>query len=214
MNNHSIVYQCFHTLSKALFENCFHAEAFGLENIPKTGPALIAVNHSSFFDPFIAGAFIQRQIYFFARKTLFKNPLGSWLLKNMKAIPVARDSADVSGMKTIFKTIKEGNMLLVFPEGTRSKDGLIQKPAKPGIGMIASKTKVPIIPVRIYGSYEALPHDKPLPNFGKPINVIYGTPILIENIDPGKSNPDRYQMIADEILKSIIALKKPLLCNI
>ena len=97
---------------------------------------------------------------------------------------------------------------MLFPEGTRTSDGRLQE-AQRGIGMIACKMNMTVLPARIFGTYAAFGRKNPMPLLGPTINIIYGTPLLPEDYDPGKSDPDRYQTAANNIMEAITALKLP-----
>lgn len=213
----NFIYTLFHDISAAVFSTFFDAECFGLENVPKEGPFILACNHTSFLDPFVAACFFRRPIYFFARKTLFKNALANWLLRRMNAIPVDRDEGrDPSALKKVLKLLKTGEGVLVFVEGTRSIDGTLQE-AKRGVGLMACRTGVPVIPLRIFGTYEAWGRNRRFPSIGSPITLVYGQPIYPQIYDPAHSTTanlkkgsiemkDRYQTAADKILERIKAL--------
>ena len=178
-------------------------EAYGLENIPRTGAFLLACNHNSFLDPLIAGCLLPRQIYFFARKTLFDSPCWRWLLSRLRTIPIDREGgSDITAFKHVFATLRAGNGLLVFPEGTRSSEGTLQK-ARRGVGLIACRTQVPIVPTRIFGSYGTWGRHHKFLTLDSPLSVVYGKPIFPGDYDPGKMHPDRFQKVADEIMKAI-----------
>ncbi|MCR6657594.1 MAG: 1-acyl-sn-glycerol-3-phosphate acyltransferase [Opitutus sp.] len=111
---------------------------------------------------------------FFARKTLWKPGVASWWLDTVGTIPVDRDGGqDVSAIKRVLKALKEGKALILFPEGTRSPDGTLQS-AKAGVGLLACKAQVPVIPARIFGSFEAYGKGVKIPRFGTPVSVVFG----------------------------------------
>ena len=203
------VYRMGRAVSSFLFKGMFAGESFGVENVPKQGPFLLACNHVSYFDPFIAGCFFHRPIYFFARKTLFKKGIVAWTLNKFNAIPVDVKAAnDITAFRRVLELLKSGEGLLVFPEGTRSKDGKLKEP-KAGVGMMACRTQVPVVPVRLFGSYEALGRGAMMPDFTKKITVVYGKPIYPKEYDPGKKDPQRYQKAVDKIMEAMAALEIP-----
>ena len=203
-----MIYWIVQTASRIFFRLGFGLKAYGLENIPKDGGFLLAANHASYFDPPAIGCPLPRQICYFARKTLFKG-FFAWLLPRLKTIPVDRDGdSDVSALKRVFKELKNGEGLILFPEGTRTEDGELQ-PAQRGVGMIACRSQVPVVPVRIYGSYEALSRTAKKPSWGKKITVVYDKPMLPEDYDPGKADKERYLTSAQRIMARITALENP-----
>lgn len=210
----TIAYACAKKIMAGFFSLFYRVEYIGLENVPLGEGHLLAANHASFFDPPVIGCNMYRDPYYFARKTLFKPGLGKWTMDRIRSIPVDRDGgSDVSAFKKVFKVLKEGNGLVLFPEGTRTPDGEI-KEAQPGVGLIACKAQVPVVPVHVYGSFDAFGrHAKCFDIFSK-ITVIYGQPIPPAEFDAGKKDPDRYQKAADIILDAIKVLKKPCEINV
>lgn len=209
-NHFKPIYRIGHSLSCFLFQTILQCEAYGADLVPKTGPFLLACNHSSNLDPFLAGSFISRDIYFFARKTLFKPGFANWVLKKFNAIPVDRDGGkDVSALKRVLELLSQGEGVLIFPEGTRSPDGRIQT-AKRGVGMMACRAQVPVVPVHIIGSFDVWGKGGKLPKFlpGR-ITLVYGQPLYPQDYDPGQADPDRYQKAADTILNKIVSLSSP-----
>jgi 1-acyl-sn-glycerol-3-phosphate acyltransferase len=180
---------------------CHHIKIEGRENVPDDA-CLIVGNHASFLDPTTIGWAVAREIFYLGRKDLFKPPVLSWFLPICNVLPVDRDSADISGMRTIIKKLKSGMSVLVFPEGTRTADGELQ-PAEPGAGLLAVKAGVRVLPTRVFGSFEALSRQ------GKgyamhPLRVVIGRPYRPTLPPAGK--PD-YQAIADEMMAKIAELQ-------
>lgn len=189
-------------------------EGFGLHHIPQTGPFIIASNHVSYLDPLIAGIFVSTDVYFLARSSLLRFPilqsgLLAYVVSHLNLIPIQRDAGDPQAFKTMIKTLRAGHRIVLFPEGTRSKDGQIQS-AKSGVGMLACMTSVPVLPVRIYGAHEAWGRSFKLANFlsGK-ITTVFGPPLSAKDYDPGKSDPDRYMHASQKILEAIKSLECP-----
>ena len=147
----------------------------GRENIPAAGGVLIVSNHQSHFDPPLVGIGCWRQMNYVARRTLFNfRPFG-WLLKSVGAIPIDRDGIGLSGIKESLKLLKRGEMVLIFPEGTRTRDGEIG-PFRPGFTALAARSNAVILPVAIEGAFQVWPRTKKFPGLGK-IRVRYGQPI-------------------------------------
>lgn len=208
------IYQIGHRFSYGLFDLVFRCTSVGADNVPKTGPYLIASNHVSYFDPFIIGSQIRRQMYFFARKTLFKPGFGDWIMRKFHSIPVdLGGDSDVGALKNVFKILQEGEGLLLFPEGTRSKDGNLQS-AKRGVGMIACRAAVPVVPVRVFGAFDVWKKGERFPNLKQEVSVAYGKPLYPADFDLGKQNPDRYQIAADRVLDAIGQLTPPVIPQI
>ena len=203
------IYRVGHTLSRLIMQTIFRAEAFNVDLVPKEGPFLLACNHASFLDPFLAACFINRDIYFFARKSLFKPGFSKWILEKFNAIPVDRDSGDIGAFKKVLELLNQGQGVLVFPEGTRTEDGTFQT-AKKGVGMMACRAQVPVVPAHIVGSFDVWGRGNKQPRLILDrMNVIFGQPLNPVDYDLGKQDPNRYQYAADKILDAISALEKP-----
>jgi 1-acyl-sn-glycerol-3-phosphate acyltransferase len=183
----------------------FKRRVFGRENVPSKGPFIFVSNHVSYLDPLILGTALPCSKWFnyLAKKDLFEKPVTGWYLRQIHALPLDRDG-DITTLKTVVKLIKSGRSIILFPEGTRSKDAELQ-PARPGVGFIAAKTNVPILPAYIEGSYECMPAGTESVKKGGRINVFIGKPLRFDNIDCSKK--DTYQKISDEIMRSISCLK-------
>src|SRR5471032_3122508 len=175
----------------------------GRENVPADG-CLIVSNHVSFMDPTTVGWAVEREIYYLGRKSLFKPPFWSWFLPICNVLPIDRDANDIAGLRRIIKMLKGGHAVLIFPEGTRSPDGTIQA-AEPGPGLVALKAGVPILPVRVFGTYESLSRHTKRLRF-HPIRVVIGQPYR-PAIPEGRGEKQRYAPIAQEMMDRIAALK-------
>jgi len=184
------------------FFKFFHSlRTSGTDNLP-AGPLILAPNHASYLDPPATGCGLFRVTYYLARHTLFKPPIASWLLPSIGSIPVNQNSPGPSSLKNIFEVFKNKGTLVLFPEGQRTFDGNLRK-AEPGIGMIAARANVPVVPVHIIGSREAMPRNGRWHPF-RPIRVVYGKPMCFTG-DP-KSRED-FQKFADEIMSAISKLQ-------
>ncbi|MDQ8203690.1 lysophospholipid acyltransferase family protein [Pelagicoccus sp. SDUM812003] len=199
-----------HTVARTVLDHLLIGEVEGLNNVPRHGACILAVNHASHFDPPLIGCLVMREITFFARKTLWINKAASWWLDSVGTIPVDRDGdSDIKAMRATLGTLKNGGLLSLFPEGTRSKDGALQS-AKPGIGLIAAKSQATVIPCRIFNSHRVLSKGKVLPNFNLRVHMRYGKPLSPEDYDPGKeAGKQRFQVVADRIMAEIAKLDRP-----
>jgi len=146
----------------------------GLENVPEQGGALIASNHLSFADPVIVGSALRRRTYYFAKAELFV-PIFGWIIRKCYAFPVERGGADMGAAKEAIKLLEAGELLTLFPEGTRGRDGKLQE-LSTGAVMLASRGGVPIIPCAICGSDDILPIGAKFFHRGK-VAVSFGAPI-------------------------------------
>ena len=126
-------------------------EVVGREQIPRTGGLVVASNHISFWDPPLIGAVLPRELHYLAKEELFSNPAVGWMIRSYNAIPIRRGMVDLSGMARAIETLRRGEAMMLFPEGTRMRDGELH-PARPGVGMMAVNADVPIVPCYISGS--------------------------------------------------------------
>jgi 1-acyl-sn-glycerol-3-phosphate acyltransferase len=177
-----------------------------LENLPKG--LLIVSNHVSFLDPpFIGGAF-REPIFYFARKTLFDHPVANFLYTRVNAIPVNQEKPEISSLKLVISLLKDGEKVLIFPEGERTLDGKMKTEGEPGVGMIVCKANVPVLPVRLFGPEKALPRgSKKLKRH--PVTLAVGEPVALDDLvnDESLSSKERYQAIANRIMAAIGSLE-------
>ena len=180
----------------------FHRlEVHGIKNVPQSGSFILASNHSSYFDPPALGCRLPRNLHYFARDSLFFWPLGV-LIRNLNSIPVNRSQLDIATLKRVLKVLKGGDPLLLFPEGTRSADGNLGE-GKKGIGLLLAKSQVDVLPARVTGGNKVLGKGMLFPRIGRKLVVEYGTLLKIETLDPGKSDTNRYEIIANKVLAEI-----------
>ena len=206
----SFTYYFWYTLSKIAARFFFSFRVVHPERMIEEGPAILASNHQSYFDPPLVGICSRRGVYYLARKTLLGIPLLGKLLPHINVILVDRDGNDMSALKAVIRTVKSGNGVVLFPEGTRSPDGRLQS-GKAGIGLVIAKTRAPVQPVRIFGSHEAFPKGS-----GKitmaPITVVVGEPLRFttEELDPRSHGGDEralYQWLSDRVMAAIADLR-------
>lgn len=170
-----IVYDILRVLARSISPVLMGFRALGRENFPTTGGALVCSNHQSHFDPIIVGLTCDRRLNYVARKTLFGFLPFRILIEFLDAIPIERDGIGIGGLKATLKRLKRGEMVLIFPEGTRSKTGEMGR-LRPGFCTLARRGKVPIVPVGFDGGYDAWPRSRPLPGWSR-ICVCIGEPI-------------------------------------
>ncbi len=203
----TVTYQIAHFMAQLFFTKVLNGEVQGIENVPTEGPVLIAGNHLSFFDPPLFGGVIPRESYYFARDSLFKPGFIEKRLIELNAIPVRRDDdSDISALKKTLRVLKEGNALIYFPEGTRSKDGYLLPP-KAGVGLVACKINVPVVPARIFNSHLIMGGSNGDRLFKNPVSIVYGKIMLPKDYDPGSNSSNRYLEAAQRIMKAIESLE-------
>lgn len=207
----NFTYYIFYTLSKIIARAFFNYRVVHPERMIESGPVILAMNHQSYFDPPLAGICSKRAVYYLARKTLFSIPILGKLLPSFKVIPVDRDGGnDRTALKNIIHQLKEGHGVILFPEGTRSIDGSLQK-AHSGIGLIIAKTKAPVLPMRIFGAHEAFPKNAKKIHL-HPITIVIGEPIYFSETEltAVKGNERAlYQHLADRVMEAIATLELP-----
>ena len=196
-----------YNLSKLVARTFFRMRVFGRENLIEDGPALLAMNHQSFLDPPFAGICCRREISYLARKTLFDVPVLGFLIRRMNVIGVDREGSDVSALKSVIRVVRGGGCTIVFPEGTRSCDGDLQ-PARPGAGLIIAKTLAPVIPMRIFGAFDAFPRNAKFPR-PRPITIVIGQPLRLTAADIEGPPREVYQRLSDQVMARIAALENP-----
>ncbi len=189
-------------LVRVLGRVLFRLNVRGVAALPIEGACLVACNHASFLDPPLIGAVLrQREIHFFARKSLFN----VWWLRraivSLNAIPVDLGSVDFAGVREALRLIKNGEALLVFPEGTRTHDGNLMKPLA-GVGMLVARTGAPVLPVRIFGAENAW-HRKRKFFRPAPITIVFGKPIRFDLTPEESKSRETYQAISEEIMRRI-----------
>ena len=174
----------------------------------KEGGVLIVANHASYFDPPVIGVSYGKKTAFLARKTLFKKGFFGWLYPKLNAIPVDQDGPDMSSLKRIIKELKNGNPVLIFPEGQRSVDGTIL-PGEAGVGLVIAKSKAPVLPMRIFGAFEAFPRGAKIPKFFTKITVSVGDMITFDKDQLKTKTRESYQNLSDCVMNAIAKIEKP-----
>lgn len=184
-------------MARVYFRTFYDFKVEGLDNIPKTGALIIAGNHLSNADPPAIGSFagLVRDSRFVAKKELFSVPGLGWFFRRSGYIPVdrARTIGDFGALKEVVHALEQGQSVVMFPEGTRSKTGKPQKP-KSGIGFLVYKTGAPVLPVKVEGT------------FGWPwvrkIRVKFGSVIQLQK-DPGLEPKAQYKKFANDVMEAI-----------
>ena len=193
-----------------LFRIGFRLKVVGKSRIRearKVGGVLIVANHTSYFDPPVIGVAYGKKTAFLARKTLFKKGFFVWLYPRLNAIPVDQERGDMTSLKRIIKELRNGNPVLIFPEGERSLDGEIHK-GEAGVGLIIAKSKVSVLPMRVFGAYEALPKESKFPKFFTQITVCVGEMIQFPEDQLKNKSREAYQEISDKTIEAIKSIER------
>jgi len=195
---------------RALFRVYFRWRVLGVDRVPPAGGAIFAANHASLLDPFVVGAAAPRQITYLARETLFRfAPLG-WLLRQWHAVPLDRDRGSAAGLRRVLERLRQGEAIVLFPEGTRAPDGQLQS-ARAGIGLIVAHSAAPVVPVRLCGTFAALGRHQRLPR-PRRITVQFGEPLAFGALRaevatcPRARLKEIYREIADRVMAAIARL--------
>lgn len=204
MRSHSAIYVIAQALADVAFSTFYDLKLYGTEHIPDGG-CLIASNHVSYLDPPALSCRLPQTPAFLARKTLFRPPLFDSLLPRLQAIPVDQENPDMVGLKRIIAMARSGVPVILFPEGSRSYDGILQ-PAMPGIGLVLSKSGVPVVPARIFGAHSAWPRGgRPRPFH--PIRIVFGPAFTPQSDQADKKK--RYQELGEQVMERIALLTLP-----
>jgi len=169
------------------------------------GPLIVAMNHESYLDPPLAGIASGREMFFLTRKTLLDVPVLGWFLPRLNVVPVDQEGTDRSALKALIRILKAGNATVVFPEGARTLDGNLQ-PALPGLGFVIAKTLAPVLPMRVFGSHEAMPRGRKRLR-PHPITIVIGEPLRFTEADLQPRGKELYQRLSERVMKAIAALK-------
>ncbi len=207
----NLVYRTTWILSRIILQGLFRNRYLNPERLPATGPVILAANHASYFDPPLIGSGLARPVNYLARDTLFKYPIFRGMLRELHCVPVDRDGAGAAGLKGIFDRLSGGGVILLFPEGTRTPDGSL-RPARAGIGLTVIKSKAPVLPVRVFGTFDAYSRHARFPTL-HPIAVKYGRPLYFEAERaevahaPKARVKEIYQEVANRLMAEIAALQ-------
>jgi len=167
----------------------FDFKAYGVKHIPPTGGVLMLSNHESYLDPALVGVAVPRILSYMAKSELFENKYFGWYIRQLHAFPVKQGRGDIGAMRETIERLKEGNLLNIFPEGSRSDDGH-QGEIQAGAALVIRRAQVPVVPCIIVGSYQSWPKGQKLPHPSR-LRVIYGPAMQLHHLK------------ADEITRTI-----------
>ena len=171
-----------YTLTWLWMVTCYRYSSWGRRRMPRTRPCSLASKHQCRLEPIPVGlGTAPTPCFAVARSTLFKNPVFTWLIKSLNAIPVRQGESDLVAMRKAVDVLKQGHRLMIFPEGARTPDGAIHT-FKPGTMLLIKRAKVPVVPVAIEGGFEAWPVHDNRPHATGRIGVMYGRPIPAQTL--------------------------------
>jgi len=202
-------YHLLHVIARPLLRSLFKFRVFGAENVPSTGGVLLMSNHASYVDPVFMGAAVDRNLYYMARSTLFGPALIGWFLLNMNAFPVHLGVPDRRAIRWALQLLEGGNLLLIFPEGTRSVDGTLGT-AQAGVGLIAHKTTAFVVPVFLSGTRKVLPRTARMLKLAK-VTVSFGEPLNMEYYRKLEASRETYVKIGEDVMARIAGLRDGLM---
>jgi 1-acyl-sn-glycerol-3-phosphate acyltransferase len=175
----------------------FRARCVDAPNVPGAGPVILAPNHLSAMDHFFCAIYLRRRVQFMAKSQLFRPGL-RWILRRAGAFPVRRGRHDEQAIASAKAILERGGILVIYPEGGRSRSGRMAEHARPGVGRLALETGAPVVPVAIYGSLRAR-NWKRL-DFPR-VTIRYGAPLRYEQLLD--SSREAQQLVADEVLDAV-----------
>jgi 1-acyl-sn-glycerol-3-phosphate acyltransferase len=190
-------------LGRVLFAVAFRYRLYHRERLPRTGGVLVVCNHQSYLDPILAALGMPRPFNPMARETLFRFRPFAWLIRSLYAFPVRRASADLGAIREALRRLKAGEVVLVFPEGTRTADGSIGH-LQGGPITIAARARVPVVPMVIDGAFESWPKGRSLPRPHR-ILVACGEPLSPEAAAAGEP-----EAVMEQLRTQMIELQKEL----
>ncbi len=196
---------------RCVFAVGFRWRIYNAGRVPRNGPFILASNHASLLDPPVVGSACPREISYLARESLFRFPVVGGVLKWCRAIPVDREGGGAAGLKGILDRLKAGGGILLFPEGTRTRDGRLQ-PARSGVGLAVLKSSAPVVPVRVFGTFEAMDRTARWPKPHR-IQVKFGPPLRFAELRVEARGCSKtrlkgiYQEVADQIMAGIARLE-------
>lgn len=189
-----------------MFLRCFHRFRIrGLASIGPRRPVIVVANHCSNLDPMVMGVSFPWTLRYLAKTELFRAPFFGFLIRNLGAIAVEREDSQRAGavLKLLLELLAEGQSVLLFPEGHRSRDGALQ-PLEGGFALLALKMGVPVVPALIEGSFSALPPGGPWR--WSPVSIQYGAPVCPDDFPADLSEKARRQMLIQQVENALRGL--------
>lgn len=196
-----ILFKLVQFILRVIFDLLYRVEKIDLYKVPRNGKLIICSNHISYLDPVVIGAYIPRCVYFMAKKELYNNKFLSSLVTFLNTFPIERQAFNRKAFSISFEILKDENVLCLFPEGTRSTDGVLRG-GKKGIGFIAAASNTPILPVAMSGTNKII--QKPYRRIFFPrVKLIVGDIIDIKDILKEHSKKEAISIIVDRTMKEI-----------
>jgi len=189
---------------RGIFRGFSRVYIHGRERVPTDGPLIVVPNHAQWVDPVMLGAFFPRPLIFMAKQELWRRWLVGWIVERFGAFPVRRGAADRDAIRTALAVLQSGGALGIFPEGTRSRTGILREP-HPGVGLLALKSGAPLLPVGIVGT--VLMEGTQWLGRSPVVHITFGQPF---HLTPGAGEgKGRVATATDEIMRHVAALLPP-----
>jgi 1-acyl-sn-glycerol-3-phosphate acyltransferase len=208
MKDAPLMYRALKRILPPIVTRYFHLQVEGLENVPSSGGAIVAANHLSFFDSIFMPLMVDRPVYFLAKADYFESARTRWFFEGAGTIPTYRQGGDKGkqALESGISVLERGDLLGIYPEGTRSPDGRLYR-GKTGPVRMALEAGVPIVPVGILGSRDAQPPGSYLPR-RHPVTVRYGRPVDFSRYEGDEDDPFVLRSATDELMYEIMMLSE------
>jgi len=197
-------YKASHAVLGPILRTLWRIDTQGEEHVPDQGPAILASNHLSYLDHFLMPAVVDRPVYFISKAEHFDVPVQSWLFEQWGVIPLERGEGDDEALEQAAAVLEDGDLFGIYPEGTRSIDGRLHK-GHTGVARLALRVGVPIVPVGMVGTYEALPKGESLPRFPE-VEVLFGEPMTFEDLHGRHEEYNVVRKVTDQVMHAIQGL--------
>lgn len=196
-----LLYRFAHAFCRTYFALRYGWRVEGREHIPAEGPVILVANHISYLDPPLLGAAVHRPVHFMAKAELFRNRIIAKILRRFNAFPVERGTPDRQAIRRSLEVLSEGNVLVMFPEGTRSRTGELL-PGQNGVALLALRTRATVIPAGIAGTSK---EDRRLhPPGGRPIIAVhFGPPVPLDDLYDAADRREAMREAVDRVMTSI-----------
>jgi len=191
-------------LVRIICKTYLHVDYQGVENVPSEGACLVVSNHFSGLDPFLIGLPLDRPIHYVSKKELFRGSIASWFLYSLGTIRLDRDVMDLAAARIVIQLLRDGELVGIAPEGTRSRIGEIME-FKNGVTKLALRTRSPLVPVAVYGTAQLMP---PGASFFKPgkVYIKFGQAFTLSESYGKNITPELLERHTMEIRQKVVEL--------
>jgi 1-acyl-sn-glycerol-3-phosphate acyltransferase len=210
----AVAYRIFKAILGPILRRLFKVRVEGMENVPTTGPVILASNHLSFSDSIFLPLVLDRRVTFVAKAEYFEQRKTAWFFKLMGQIPVKRGGGPASqrALESAKEVLMDGGVFGIYPEGTRSPDGRLYK-GRTGVARLALDTSAPVVAAAMIGTREAQPIGQVKPNFGSPVTIRFSRPMNFTRYVDRRDDPLMLRQITDEIMFELRELSEQTYVN-